>query len=262
MLLISEAEDINNLTKKVKEFGYSIDVDVIGIADVNNELFLKAPNDHQPKNILEGANSVIVLGKAIPSGVFKVKNYRSHALTRVHHSFFKFMDICAGRLANYVESLGFYAIATPAHIPFIFKTFKKPESWGMLSLKHAGVAAGLGRIAKDGLLIHPKYGTLLRLSSVITTAKLLPDPMIKEDICLECNLCVDNCTGNAFDADGKFDKFKCYPRTVLHAFKWLHPYNEEYIKNIEIITNTTFLEYNLGCYKCLEVCPLNNPKKK
>ena len=132
----------------------------------------------------------------------------------------------------------------------------------MISLKHAGLAAGIGKISKCGLLINPKYGTLLRLSGVITTAKLSPDPILKEEICLNCNLCVDRCTGNAFDEKGEFVKSKCFPRTVLHAFPFLHPYNKELIKHIEVITNTMYLEYSLGCYTCLEVCPLNNPKKK
>lgn len=262
MFSISNTNEIADLTKKVKDYAYSIDVDVIGIAIANNELFLKAPNEHQPKNILKGANSVIIMGKAISSGIFKVKYHKAHALTRMHHSFYKFMDICASRLANHIESLGYYAIAAPANIPFIFKDEKKPLPWGMISLKHAGLAAGIGKIAKCGLLINSEYGTLLRLSGVITTATLSPDPMIEKDICLNCNLCVDECTGNAFNEKGEFNKSKCFPRTVLHAFRYLHPYDEEYIKHIEIITNTMYLEYNLGCYTCLEVCPLNNPKKK
>ncbi len=262
MFIISKTNEIADLTKKVKDYAYSIDVDVIGIADVNNELFSQAPFEHQPKNILEGANSVIIMGKAISSGIFKVKHHRAHALTRMHHSFYNFMDICASRLANHIESLGYYAIAAPAHIPFIFKDEKKPLPWGIISLKHAGLAAGIGKIAKCGLLINSEYGTLLRLSGVITTAKLSPDPMIEEEICLNCNLCVDECTGNAFNEKGEFNKSKCFPRTVLHAFRYLHPYDAEYIKHIEVITNTMYLEYNLGCYTCLEVCPLNNPKKK
>ncbi|MFX1275805.1 MAG: hypothetical protein ACFFBP_16790 [Promethearchaeota archaeon] len=31
----------------------------------------------------------------------------------------------------------------------------------------------------------------------------------------------------------------------------------EFVKNMELITNTILLEYSFGGIKCLEVCPLN-----
>ncbi len=58
---MSETNSIQELTGKAKKFVIDADMDIVGIADVNNELFLEAPESHQPKNILEDANSVIVL---------------------------------------------------------------------------------------------------------------------------------------------------------------------------------------------------------
>ena len=50
---------IRERTKKVKDFISTLDLDVVGIASADDELFLEAPPEYQPKNILEGANSVI-----------------------------------------------------------------------------------------------------------------------------------------------------------------------------------------------------------
>jgi len=197
---MSDTKSIQELTDKVKKFVIDADMDIVGIADVNNELFLEAPESHQPKNILEDANSVIVFGKSMPRSFFRLKNHRTNLIHRTYHSMFKLLDITAVRLANYIESLGFYSITIPSYNPLAMENLRP---WGVISLKHAGLAAGIGKIAKNGMLIHPIHGTLLRLSAVITTAKLIADPMMEDNVCSECNLCVDNCPNKAFDKDGK-----------------------------------------------------------
>ena len=257
MIRISEINQIQELTNKIKNFVLDADMDIVGIADVNNDLFQEAPDSHQPKNILEGANSVIVFGKSMPRSIFRLKNHHTNLVHRAYHSLYKFLDITGVRLAHFVESLGHYSISIPSYNPLAIENF---QPWGIISLKHAGLAAGIGKIAKDGLLIHPTHGTLLRLSAVITTAKLIPDPMMEDNVCKECNLCIDKCPNQAFDENGNFKKMTCLPNTVKHGLNILHPYNQDYLKNIELISNTFLLEYTIGCTKCLDVCPINKKK--
>ena len=45
---MSEVNSNQELTDKAKEFVIQADMDIVGIADVNNELFLEAPESHQP----------------------------------------------------------------------------------------------------------------------------------------------------------------------------------------------------------------------
>jgi len=251
---MSETNRIQELTDKVKNFVIKAEMDVVGIADVNNDLFLEAPESHQPKNILEDANSVIVFGKSMPRSIFRLKNHQTNLLHRTYHSLFKLLDITGVRLAHYIESLGYYSITIPSYNPLAIENF---QPWGIISLKHAGLAAGLGKIAKNGLLINPNHGTLLRLSAVITTAKLIVDPIMEENVCKECNLCVDKCPNRAFDKKGNFKKMTCLPNTVKHGINILHPPDPNYLKNIELISNTFFLEYRVGCTTCWDVCPIN-----
>ncbi|MFX0139167.1 MAG: 4Fe-4S double cluster binding domain-containing protein [Candidatus Hodarchaeota archaeon] len=257
MIIISEIDEVKELTKKIRKYANNLDLDMVGIASVGHELFLKAPEEHQPKNILSGAESVIVLGKTIPKAILKVNYHQEQLIHRLYHSIYKFLDICAVRLSDFLETLGYYSIPIPSYIPLRIN-LEKLEPWGIISLKHAALTAGLGCIAKNGLLIHPKFGTLIRLSAVITTAKLIPDKMYEKDICLDCNLCIENCPTNAFSKKtGKFNKIKCLNEVVKHGINILHPYDQNYVKNIELITNTMLVEYHVGCGKCLEVCPLN-----
>jgi epoxyqueuosine reductase QueG len=244
-----------NLTEKIKNYLYQMEMAVVGVASVENELFNEAPKKHHPKNILENAKSVIIFGKPMPKSVLKVANYKKQLVHRTYHSLYKYLDIVATRLSCYLESLGFYSVPVPSYIPLSIENL---EPWGIISLKHAGAAAGVGTIANNGLLIHPEYGTLLRLSGVITTADLDSTKMFKEEICKDCNLCISACPANAFSKRGKFRKLNCLNSVVKHGFNVFHPLQtEEYLKNVELISNTVLLEYSVGCTKCLEVCPLN-----
>lgn len=257
---MQESKKINELTKKVKEYAMSLELEAFGVASAGDDLFLEAPEDRQPKNILEGAQSVIVTGKVMPKGAFKLKHHHNNVVHRLYHSLYKYLDICATRISGYLENLGYYAIPIPSYVPMSYKGL---EPWGIISLKHAALAAGLGEIAKNGLFIHPQFGTLLRLSAVITTAELTPNEKFEGQICRDCNLCIENCTARAFDKDGKFQKLMCLREVVKHGIPVFHPYDKLFIKNLELVTNTTYIEYALGCTKCLEVCPVNKtPLKK
>lgn len=255
MVYISN-NNCEKLTEDIKNYTYNLDLDTVGIADVENELFLNAPSENQPKNILKDAKSVIVFGKTLPKAVFKLNYHQDHLIQRLYHSIYKLLDIAGVKLSDYIESLGFYSIPIPSYIPLLIKNL---EPWGLISLKHAALAAGLGTIAKHGLIIHPKFGTLIRLAAIITTAKLIPDKMMEENICLNCNLCIENCPANAFSKKtDKFNKIKCLNLVVKHGVNKLHSYDQNYLQNIELISNTMLLEYAIGCTRCLEVCPLNN----
>ncbi|HUX97979.1 MAG TPA: 4Fe-4S double cluster binding domain-containing protein [Candidatus Deferrimicrobium sp.] len=242
------------LTDKVKKFITTLDLDIFGIASANNALFSEAPVEYQPRNILEGAQSVLVIGKTVPKGTFKLNYHRNNIVHRLYHSIYKFLDITATRISDFLESLGYYAIPIPSYIPL---TMRNLEPWGIISLKHAAVAAGLGEIARNGLFIHPKFGTLIRLSGIITTAELVPNLKFEGEICRDCNLCIDNCPAKAFDKKGQFMKLACLRDVIKHGINILHPYDKNYVKNLELITNTMMVEYTVGCTKCLEVCPIN-----
>jgi len=64
----------------------------------------------------------------------------------------------------------------------------------------AMLAAGLGELGKHGSLVHPRFGASHRPGIVTTTMPLAVDaPLIfgVQDTCLSCNLCSNNCPGDA-----------------------------------------------------------------
>jgi epoxyqueuosine reductase QueG len=65
-------------------------------------------------------------------------------------------------------------------------------------------AAGLGELGKHGSLIHPRLGASHRPGFVTTTLPLTAGaPLVfgVQDVCLSCNLCANNCPGDAIPRD-------------------------------------------------------------
>lgn len=89
--------------------------------------------------------------------------------------------------------------------------------------------AGFGELGKHGSLINPTYGASFRPSFVTTSLPLDCDQPLDfgvQDYCLKCNLCSNNCPGEAIPkefitTDGHrrwlTDMEKCYPYSRLAA---------------------------------------------
>jgi epoxyqueuosine reductase len=102
-------------------------------------------------------------------------------------------------------------------------------------------AAGFGELGKHGSLINPQFGASFRPSFVTTTMPLAVDePLIfgVQDYCENCNLCTNNCPGDAVAST---------PPVVTEGVKrWIvstekcYPYSR--FRN----------EY---CHICVDVCP-------
>ena len=137
------------------------------------------------------------------------------------------------------------------------------EPWGMLSLKHAAVNAGLGAIGRNGLLHHPRYGTLLRLGAVVTSALLPGDDILSDFPCPEnCGACYQSCPSQAFDEAGNFAKLTCLGHTIKHAIYPIALKDEKGLKHIERVINTAGYNYWLDCNACVSVCPNNRSKTR
>jgi epoxyqueuosine reductase QueG len=107
-----------------------------------------------------------------------------------------------------------------------------------LSLKHAGMHAGLGKIGKNSLLINERYGNMIWISGVLTTTSLVYDPPADYVACLpDCRRCVQACKVNAFE-DQVVQQKVCYS----HAFRKVD--DREDGKTEIIVCNT-----------CRVVCP-------
>lgn len=229
-------------------------LDAVGFAPVNR--FRDAPEAHHPCRICKDARTVIVFGNTVPRGMLRSPDYSLYMLHRTYHSVYEQLNELGLRLSNWIEAQGdWLAVPIPSFAPLVYRGF---EPWGLLSLKHAAVKAGLGSFGKNGLVHSPTYGTLLRLGAVVTSAPLPGDPLLEGDPCPgNCEACFHACPSWALDPRGPFKKMDCLAHLVKHAIYPLALKTETGLKNIERVINTAGYNYWLTCNECLRVCPSN-----
>lgn len=179
----------------IKAMVYSLGADVCGIADM--ERFKDAPDGFSPSDIYTDARSVIVYGKQFPKGLFELDS-------NVPYTFFKnklveMVDNISVELTMKIEEEGFTAIPVPSDEPYEYWDSENRHGMGILSLKHAAKAAGIGSIGKNTLLINEKFGNRLCLGAVISDAELIPDELTSNLCPKNCNICLKVCPQSALD---------------------------------------------------------------
>jgi epoxyqueuosine reductase QueG len=113
-----------------------------------------------------------------------------------------------------IETQGHRAVAKePTHVGIDLKTHST-----ILPHKTVATKAGLGWIGKCALLVTEKYGSALRIATVLTDAELKTSQPVTGSLCGDCMICVDSCPGKApsgknwnpdLHRDSFFDAFAC-----------------------------------------------------
>lgn len=161
--------------------------------------------------------------------------------------------------------------AKVANIPlsYPFEIHSDRRAIADFSHRHAAVAAGLGNFGRHNLVIHPRFGTRVNFTSIITDLKLPPSPASDRDYCLHCNLCVEKCPGGALDDEGKTDLFKCMKNSLPYGlganiafwsrFAGSSPEEQKAMLGGEQYTRlrqAAHLGNQYMCFNCLKSCPV------
>jgi len=145
-----------------------------------------------------------------------------------------------------------------------------PGKVWVVSHKPVAVAAGLGHMGIHRNVIHPKFGNLILLGTVLMDAEVTQyDRPIDYNPCLECKLCVSACPVGAIGADGYFNFSSCY----THNYREFMGGFTDWVENIadsknaqdyrsrvsdpETVSMWQSLSYgaNYKAAYCMAVCP-------
>lgn len=256
------------ISEELKSFAKLNGASITGYASTESELFKEYRGDIQA--ILPDAISVVVFGVALNRDAIASSNIRAAQYDSTNA--YSALDKLAFEIVNFLRNRQFKAVAVPPFLPLEMSPEKKGLR-GDISHKSAAVAAGLGTIGLNALLITPEFGPYIRLGSVVTDAVLEYSQPLK-DVCDQCELCIKSCPQQALSRQG-IDLRKCtrgtleygLPGVIKFALK-VHDADEEEARKLissPALWNIwqTFITGSFySCFECMKACPVGTSERK
>ncbi len=199
--------------KAIKEKAMEFGADIVGVCEI-------APEDiYNGKSVVGGY--AIAVGQKMLWREFQTVPSTASAIEcmRIYHS----LGETVIRLAEYIRSLGYPC------------TVEHPI--GDSSVLHVPIAlkAGFGELGRHGSVIHPKFGPLFRMGSVITSLPMAVDQPVDAGIgafCDRCRACRIYCPADAIPDERspsagkdhlgndryKVDTGRCFPYFAKHNY--------------------------------------------
>lgn len=113
-----------------------------------------------------------------------------------------------------------------------------------LSEREAALRAGLGLMGKNGLLIHPRYGSFCFIGAFFFAEKVMEERAVQSpEFCADCRRCIDACPTGAI-----LDETRASCLSLISQKKHRTP--EE-----EALLDRALCKW--GCDLCQNVCPYN-----
>ena len=278
------------ITGEIKALALKVGGDVVGVAPVERwDEFV--PEGYRPYDIQPGAKSVVVVGTRGPTmGAWRCPDAR---LMEVNGYDFG-NDRAIHVVANHIESeLGYYAMQAP--------TLPVAGHQPLMSMMLAAVLAGLGtRSFAANIILNPRFG-LLYYSAAITTAELVPDEMLEQQVCphpmcvatyrnigktpcmAACPADEGGCLDGSIGEDGQieevyYDRERCSTRSMNFGINSFQKALTEIIEEPEAERRSTminsdfftrsctsmghFKESVAQCFECMRVCPIGRAERK
>ncbi len=247
----------------IRRYALGLGVDDVGFAAVSD---YHSPKSPAISSIFPAAKSIIVMAinemshcestnpQIAMAGRLDVMEYIRH---------------CNFELARYLErELNTKAMSIPASYPLELSP-KTKGAIADISLRHAAVAAGLGRFGRHNLVIHPRLGARVLFCGVLSDLDLPSDPPVQENPCLQCDICVESCPAGALSREGFTDVGKCLQvsqpyglRKSLSFWSTLVGktpeeqkkmiFSEDYWK----MYHAQMIGFQYYCFKCYAGCPI------
>ncbi len=251
------------MKSKIRDFVLRMDVDDVGFASVSD---YNSPRSPQVDSLMPGARSIIVLAYRELT-TCESPNMRIAMNGRL--DVMEFSRSCSYKLARFIEK-EFNARAMTVGVSYPIAMDKKTGgSVAELSLRHAAVAAGLGVIGRHNLVLHPDLGTRVIFTAVICDLELDSDPAVTEELCIDCDICIEACPVGALDGEGFTNVNKCLscsqPWGIGGSIGFWSKFADaapEQQKQMFIdphywrLYQAQGMGFQYNCFKCMSSCPV------
>ena len=191
----------------IKEIAFKNGVDLFGVASIDR--FTNAPKGFHPKDVYSKTETVIAFAIKLPTETLYADN--PIPFTHVNTLATQKMDMITYNLSTELDNIGLKNILIPTDVPFLYWDNEKQEGRAILSLRHVGYLAGLGRLGRNNLLINKDYGNMIQIGALLTEERFESDPLADYEVCPpNCSICLDNCPQNALTGETVIQKY-CRP---------------------------------------------------
>jgi len=251
----------------IRRFALDLGVDDVGFAAARD---YRSPRSPSLESLFPGVRSIVVLAYRELSSC---ESPSPQIAMTGRMELMEFTRSCDYRVARFLEREGSRAMTVSASYPMAMSEETK-GSVGEVSLRHAAVAAGLGRFGRHNLVLHPEMGTRVIFSAVLTDLDLPSDPPVAEEVCTQCGLCVEACPSGAFAEEGKTDLMKCVkvsqPYGIGGAIRFWSQYagasvdeRKAMLKDPHFwrLYQAGFIGFQYFCFRCLAACPVGRGRR-
>ncbi len=249
------------LSSQTKSAALKNGADLVGIVAVED----LPEHGERIERMLPGAKTVIVIAAGHSMGALLSNANELGQFDTIHT--YNESARAAHSAARLLESQGYLSAGVPAFIPLDMDEPGKGMR-GEICCRRAGVRAGLGSYGESGALVTKEFGQAARLSGVVTTAALIPDRPLEEDLCDHCMQCVDACPVSALSGQGKINKKKCGDHIFKFGFRYFQDLMEGMVSGptddlrrriqggeLRQLWQTFMTGNYYYCFKCQSQCP-------
>lgn len=214
---------------EIKRLALSHDFDRAGIASPRGE------------NLAGWVQSVLVLGMATPDDAYDHNLYLElrDGRRRWHKLAYEALTARAALLALDLTGQGVQCA------PVIFD-----DSARLFDLRAAAVAAGLGVLGLNGLVLDRELGPRMRWTALFREPKLAADRPINDYYCASCTICWAQCPTGALGPNG-LDRSRCIAEVA--------PSREMMALQRRMAAEVTSAA-RLQCNRCVTACPVGKDK--
>jgi epoxyqueuosine reductase len=196
-----------DVRERIKETVLKHGADLFGIAPVAR--FDGAPEGFHPRNVYFRTESVIVFAIGLPTESLFAES--QIPFTHTNALAIQKVDAITYAVSADLDRDGIKNVLIPTDDPYEHWDSGNQEGRGILSLRHAAMLAGLGKLGRNNLLINKKYGNMIQIGALLTNQRIEPDPLADYDVCPpECRICLDSCPQRALTGETVIQKL-CRP---------------------------------------------------
>lgn len=197
---MDKKKDYLFLQKTAKALG----ADLFGVADIR---FVKTEFALAPELVARFDRAIVLAVRLSASVLSEIEDHPTKLYFHHYRSVNGLLDQIALRLVNTIQDKGYNALAIPAS-----QILDWQKQTAHLSHKKIAQLAGLGWLGRNNLLVNKKFGSRIRLVTILTDMPLPPDKPSQEG-CSSCRACIQACPAGAIrEEQAQFDHLKCFEK--------------------------------------------------